>query len=182
MKASYRPATQLPFAGSTSSEDTDDDGDIKTARLKRSSLKANITIRLKRASHFRGRSDGRRFHKFLDNVVSQTVCNASIFFIRRRNEKTKTKTEQDKATDWDPESDNEISFCLPSSSRHSSSSSDSTSSEDADDIEVYDGDIEAGRPKRTSVKVTVARRLKPEASSGFNGRSRSLATAVGITN
>ena len=181
MKTSHRPASQLPFAGSTSSEDTDDDGDIKFGHFKRSSLKANITIRLKRASHFRGRSDGRCFHKFLDDVVSQTVSNASIFF-RRRNEKTKTRTEQDKATDWDPESDNEISFCLPSSSRHSSSSSDSTSSEDADDIEVYDGDIEAGRPKRTPVRVTVARRLKPEAFPGFNVRRRSLATAVGVTN
>ena len=68
--------------------------------------------------------------------------------------------EQDKATYWDPETDNELSSCLPSSSRHSSSSSDSTAPEDADDNDVDDGDIEAGRPKRTPVRLTVARRLK----------------------
>ena len=57
--------------------------------------------------------------------------------------------------------------------------SDTTSSEDADVID--DGDIEAGCAKRTSARVTMVRRLKPEASSSVAvRRRRSLATAVGV--
>ncbi|KAI0211029.1 hypothetical protein LSAT2_004190, partial [Lamellibrachia satsuma] len=60
----------------TSEEDTDDDGDIKIDRLKTPSCKATIAIRLKRACHFRCRSEGCRFCKLLDEVVSQTLSNA----------------------------------------------------------------------------------------------------------
>ena len=93
MKANHRPATQLLFAGSTSSEDTDDDGDIMTGHLKRPSCKANIAIRLKRVSPFRGRSNGRHFRKLLDAVVSQTLSNASIVSkeeYTRRQEQSRT--------------------------------------------------------------------------------------------
>ncbi|KAI0211027.1 hypothetical protein LSAT2_004188, partial [Lamellibrachia satsuma] len=108
MKASHRPATQLPFAGSTSSEGTDDDGDIKFGRLKTPSCKVNIAIRLKRVCHFRCKSECCRFRKLLDEVISQALSNALIV-----SGKEETRKEQDKATDWDPESDNEISFFPP---------------------------------------------------------------------
>ena len=51
MEVLYRPAIQLPSAGSTSAEDTDDgtddDGNIKGGCLKRQSCRANMANRLK---------------------------------------------------------------------------------------------------------------------------------------
>ena len=119
---------------------------------------------------------------FASIVRRRLLTNAfqRIFFRSRREENTPTRTDQDKDMDSDPESDNELSSCMPSSSGRLSSSSDSTALEDADENKVDDGDIEAGRPK-TSIRVTVAKRLKPEASVGFIVR-RSLATSVGVNN
>ena len=77
MEVLYRPAIQLPSAGSTSAEDTDDgtddDGNIKGGCLKRQSCRANMANRLKRDCHFRGRSDGRRSRNLFEEVVTSMV-------------------------------------------------------------------------------------------------------------
>ncbi|KAI0217193.1 hypothetical protein LSAT2_030922 [Lamellibrachia satsuma] len=84
-----------------------------------------------------------------------------VWRMKKRREKEIVRCET-----FGKDPDDATSPCLPSSpgrpssSRRSSSSSDITSSEDTDDDEGDDGDVEAGRPNKSSSRTTMAGRFR----------------------